>query len=56
MDTALLEKKLNIVFENKALLREALTHRSYINENPSSGSHNERLEFLGDAVLELAVT
>jgi len=35
----------------------ALTHRSYINENPSTqGGHNERLEFLGDAVLELVIT
>ena len=38
-------------------MKEALTHRSYLNENPSWGvSHNERLEFLGDAVLELVVT
>ncbi|MBI2039185.1 MAG: ribonuclease III [Candidatus Niyogibacteria bacterium] len=51
------EKKLKISFENQALLFEALTHRSYLNENPSWGyPHNERLEFLGDAVLELAVT
>ncbi len=52
-----LEKKIGIIFQNKALLKESLTHRSYLNENPSWGvSHNERLEFLGDAVLELAVT
>lgn len=52
-----LEKKIDIEFENKDLLKEALTHRSYINENPSwKLPHNERLEFLGDAVLELAVT
>lgn len=56
MEIALLEKKINIEFTNKALIREALTHRSYLNENPSSGAHNERLEFLGDAVLELVVT
>ena len=38
-------------------MRQALTHRSYLNENPSSIlGHNERLEFLGDAVLELVVT
>jgi ribonuclease-3 len=37
-------------------LAEALTHRSYINENKSTTKHNERLEFLGDAVLELAST
>lgn len=52
-----LEKKIGIEFENKNLLTEAFTHRSYLNENPSFPVfHNERLEFLGDAVLELAVT
>jgi ribonuclease-3 len=51
------EKKTKVVFENKGLLKQAFIHRSYINENPSAGlSHNERLEFLGDAVLELIVT
>src|SRR3990167_8287515 len=51
------EKKTKIVFSDKALLKQAFIHRSYINENPSEGlSHNERLEFLGDAVLELIVT
>ncbi len=50
-----IEKKLSINFDNQDLIKEALTHRSYINEN-SDGSHNERLEFLGDAVLELVVT
>lgn len=51
------EKKINIDFNNKNLLRQAFTHRSYINENPSGEfSHNERLEFLGDAVLELVIT
>ncbi|MDQ1299959.1 MAG: Ribonuclease 3 [Patescibacteria group bacterium] len=50
-------EKLGVAFKNLDLLIEALTHRSYLNENrTSSGSHNERLEFLGDAVLELAVT
>jgi ribonuclease-3 len=47
---------LNLSFNNLALLEEALTHRSYLNENKESKAHNERLEFLGDAVLELAVT
>ncbi|OGM89379.1 ribonuclease III, partial [Candidatus Wolfebacteria bacterium RBG_13_41_7] len=57
MDLSKLEQKLEITFKNKDLLYEALTHRSYLNENPSwKTSHNERLEFLGDAVLELAVT
>lgn len=51
------EKKAGINFKNKNLLRQAFTHRSYLNEQKSSKfEHNERLEFLGDAVLELAVT
>lgn len=57
MDFAKFEEILGFSFEDKALLRQAFTHRSYINENRSSNlSHNERLEFLGDAVLELVVT
>ncbi len=56
-DLSKLEKKLGIKFKNKDLIKEALAHRSYLNENPSwKLPHNERLEFLGDAVLELAVT
>jgi len=52
-----LQKQLNIDFQNADSLKEALTHRSYINENPLWHlPHNERLEFLGDAVLELIVT
>ena len=52
-----LEEKLGIIFSNKDLLTQALTHRSYLNENPDFPlGHNERLEFLGDAVLELIVT
>lgn len=44
-------------FKNSKLLEQAFIHRSFINENPRSGlEHNERLEFLGDAVLELVVT
>jgi len=51
------EKKVKIVFKDKNLLKQAFIHRSYINENPSINlSHNERLEFLGDAVIELIVT
>jgi len=51
------EKKINVSFKNKDLLKQAFIHRSYINENGGTGlSHNERLEFLGDAVLELVVT
>lgn len=50
-------QKLGLSFQNLDLLVEALTHRSYLNEHrTTSGSHNERLEFLGDAVLELIVT
>lgn len=57
MDIEKLEKKIGIKFKNKNFLKEALTHRSYINENPNwENRHNERLEFLGDAVLELIVT
>ena len=51
------EKKVKITFKNKDLLKQAFVHRSYLNENPQLGiGHNERLEFLGDAVLELIVT
>lgn len=49
-------KTLGVPFKNLDLLEEALTHRSYLNEHKSAKSHNERLEFLGDAVVELAVT
>lgn len=52
-----LQKKIKYVFSDKKFLDEALTHRSFLNENPSRGAKsNERLEFLGDAVLELVVT
>lgn len=51
------ERSIGYSFRNKDLAWEALTHRSYLNEDPSwNTSHNERLEFLGDAVLELIVT
>jgi ribonuclease-3 len=57
MNVSSLEKKLNISFKNRNLPSEALTHRSYLNENPDwSFSNNERLEFLGDAILELIIT
>ncbi len=56
-DFSPLEKKLNIEFKNKDLLIQAFVHRSYLNENPDFKlEHNERMEFLGDAVLEHAVT
>ena len=52
-----LENELKITFKSKDLLTQAFCHRSYINENPNFElSHNERLEFLGDAVLELITT
>jgi len=51
------EQKTGATFKDKGLLRTAFTHRSYLNENRRNGmEHNERLEFLGDAVLELIVT
>ena len=51
------EESIGISFRDKKLLLEAFTHRSYLNEHRGSKlRHNERLEFLGDAVLELAVT
>ena len=52
-----LAERINVSFKDISLLRAACTHRSYLNENKGSGfEHNERLEFLGDAVLELVVT
>lgn len=52
-----LEKKLNIQFKNIDLLDAAFVHKSYMNEHKDKKrEHNERLEFLGDAVLELVVT
>lgn len=51
------EQYIGITFTDKVLLKQAFTHRSYINEHRNSKlDHNERLEFLGDAVLELVVT
>ena len=57
MDTSPFQKIIGIKFKDQDLLTESLTHRSYLNENPKVGlSHNERLEYLGDAVLELIVS
>lgn len=51
------EKKIGLRFKNKNLLRQVFVHRSYLNENVGFDlDHNERLEFLGDATLELIVT
>ncbi len=56
-DFSRLEKQLGVKFKKRELLTQALVHRSYLNENPRfETGHNERLEFLGDAVLELVVT
>jgi ribonuclease-3 len=56
-DFSVLEEKLGVKFKNIDLLNQAMVHRSYLNEHPDFRlGHNERLEFLGDAVLELVVT
>lgn len=59
MDLDTLQNQIGYYFNSIELLKNALVHRSYLNEktkNSQIGSHNERLEFLGDAVLELVVT
>lgn len=57
MDFRVFEERIGYTFDNKALLEQAFTHRSYLNEHRElKREHNERLEFLGDAVLELVVT
>lgn len=57
-DLSSLEKAVGVKFKNASLLQIAVTHRSYLNEHRRNKTleHNERLEFLGDAVLELIVT
>ena len=56
-DFSKLEKAIKVKFKDKDLLKQALVHRSYLNEHPGFAlDQNERLEFLGDAVLELVVT
>jgi ribonuclease-3 len=55
-DIAELQKALGGAFHSPSLLEQALVHSSYLNENPAyAGGHNERLEFLGDAILGLIV-
>ena len=57
MDFSQFEKRTEVVFKDTRFLLRAFTHRSYLNEHPKEKiEHNERFEFLGDAVLELAVT
>lgn len=56
-DFSAFEQKIKHTFKDQRLVETAFTHRSYLNENRAPGrEHNERLEFLGDAVLELVVT
>lgn len=56
-DLSKLEKNIGVKFKDQEVLTQATVHRSYINEHPEFKlDHNERLEFLGDAVLELVVT
>jgi ribonuclease-3 len=55
-DIDILQEELGVRFRDPAILEQALVHSSYINENPDHASgHNERLEFLGDAVLDFFV-
>ena len=55
--SAILKEKFDISFKNEALLVEAMTHSSYANEHKEmKGIYNERIEFLGDAVLELIIS
>ena len=51
-----LQTRLGHVFRDPALLRQALTHPGYANEHPADGEHYQRLEFLGDAVIQFVVT
>ena len=56
-DLSVFENRISVTFLNKSLLKQAFVHRSYLNENKDFPlGHNERLEFLGDAVLELVIT
>ncbi len=56
MDLSTLQAITKIKFKDLALYEQAFTHRSYLNEHPNTPGHNERMEFLGDAVVELIVT
>jgi ribonuclease-3 len=55
-DLSKIEERIGVIFKDRNLLLTAFVHRSFLNENKSFKKHNERLEFLGDAVLELVVT
>jgi ribonuclease-3 len=52
---AKLEQRIGHTFRNRALLEQAVTHLSYLAENPRAGESNQRLEFLGDAVLQILI-
>lgn len=54
--TASIQSRLGHTFADPALLRQALTHPGYTNEHPADGDHYQRLEFLGDAVIQFVVT
>ena len=57
IDLESLQNSLSYLFNNISLLRQAVTHRSFVNEHPGAEwKHNERLEFLGDAVLNLSLS
>lgn len=56
MDLTTLQTKLGFKFKDLSIYEQAFTHRSYLNEHADASGHNERLEFLGDAVVELLVT
>lgn len=57
LDLKKFQKKIGILFKNQNLINQVFVHRSFLNEHKNFGlDHNERLEFLGDAVLELIVT
>lgn len=54
-DLTQMEKRLGVTFRDQGLLRRALKHPSYVNEQPGEGESNQRLEFLGDALLGMVV-
>ena len=53
---ATLQKRLGYEFRSTALLLEAMTHPSYLQDHPQAGPHNQRLEFLGDTVIQFILT
>lgn len=55
MNTTDIQRRLRVSFSDEGLLRQALTHPSYLNENPQAAGSNQRMEFLGDALLDMVV-